>query len=199
MALVCHADHTPSLALTPPTAWPDPHPVRPPLIARRRALACTRWTLANPADLLCLPAMDDHDFPSGPWIGFYVYSTARQNRHRMDLGLTFANGVISGEGTDDIDKFVLRGRYETKSKQVYWTKTYLGAHDVYYKGFREGRGIWGTWEIGRAERGGFHIWPLALGTDGDQANGEQVAQLVRKAQPVVSPPPRGRCATAPSA
>jgi hypothetical protein len=141
--------------------------------------------------------MDDQ-FPSGPWIGFYTYSSTKQNRHRMDLGLTFANGVIGGDGTDDIGKFVLRGRYDAKSREVHWTKTYLGAHDVFYKGCREGRGIWGTWEIGRFDRGGFHIWPLADGKDFDQANDEQVAQPVREAQPVVMETPRGRCATAPS-
>jgi len=30
---------------------------------------------------------------------------------------------------------------------------------VYYRGFREGKGIWGTWEIGIFAHGGFHIWP----------------------------------------
>jgi hypothetical protein len=142
--------------------------------------------------------MDDHDFPSGPWVGFYTYSNAKQNRHRMDLGLTFAKGIISGDGTDDIGKFSLRGRYDAKSREVYLIKTYLGAHEVFYKGFRESRGIWGTWEIGRFDRGGFHIWPLALGKDFGQSNEEQVAKPVPEAQPVVMETPPGRCATAPS-
>lgn len=45
-----------------------------------------------------------------------------------------------------------------------WTKTYVGAHDVFYKGFRERKGIWGTWTIRDEARVGFHIWPL--GSDG---------------------------------
>ena len=35
--------------------------------------------------------MDDELFPSGPWTGFYNY-TGPEDRHRMDLHLTFANG-----------------------------------------------------------------------------------------------------------
>jgi hypothetical protein len=34
---------------------------------------------------------------------------------------------------------------------------------VFYRGFREGKGIWGTWEISVIGHGGFHIWPLAAG------------------------------------
>ena len=41
-------------------------------------------------------------------------------------------------------------------------QTYPGRHSVSYRGFREGKGIWGTWELG-AYRGGFHIWPLSFG------------------------------------
>jgi hypothetical protein len=40
-----------------------------------------------------------------------------------------------------------------------WLKTYLGRHSVEYYGHREGKGIWGTWNIRRA-RGGFQIWPI---------------------------------------
>ena len=36
-------------------------------------------------------------------------------------------------------------------------------HDVFYRGFREGKGIWGTWEIGSYCGGGFHIWPRQAG------------------------------------
>ena len=50
-------------------------------------------------------------------------------------------------------------------RECHWTKTYLGSHEVFYRGFREGKGIWGTWEIGGGlwGRGGFHIWPKAAG------------------------------------
>jgi hypothetical protein len=96
-------------------------------------------------------------FPSGPWVGFYNYLPG--DRHRMDLHLTFANGSISGDGSDDIGRFLIKGRYDSASRECHWTKTYIGAHDVFYRGFREGKGIWGTWEIARLTSGGFHIWP----------------------------------------
>ncbi|MCX7887116.1 MAG: hypothetical protein N3B01_07700 [Verrucomicrobiae bacterium] len=120
--------------------------------------------------------MSEPDFPSGPWIGFYVYGDARHERHRMDLMLTFANGVMSGEGNDDIGMFVIRGRYDPVSKECHWTKSYVGAHDVFYQGVREGRGIWGTWSISESVRGGFHIWPLDSGT-GDAGVEEQAEEL----------------------
>jgi hypothetical protein len=111
-------------------------------------------------------------FPSGPWTGFYKY-TGNAVKHWMELHLTFAHGNLTGEGSDDIGRFVIRGRYDAQEMECHWTKTYLGAHDVYYRGFREGKGIWGTWEIGLWGRGGFHIWPKGAG----EAEGEsQTAQ-----------------------
>ena len=79
----------------------------------------------------------------------------------MDLHLTFADGVVSGDGKDDISCFLIKGRYDAANGECYWTKTYIGAHDVFYRGFREGKGIWGTWEIRSWGHGGFHIWPKA--------------------------------------
>ena len=101
--------------------------------------------------------MSDELFPSGPWTGFYNYQPG--DRHRMDLHLTFVKGNISGDGSDDIGRFLIRGKYSAEDKECYWTKSYVGAHDVFYRGFREGKGIWGTWEIVIQCHGGFHIWP----------------------------------------
>ena len=105
--------------------------------------------------------MSDDLFPSGPWVGFYNYGPG--DKHRMELGLTFRNGNMTGDGTDDIGAFAIRGRYDSTNLECYWTKSYLGAHDVFYRGFREGKGIWGTWEIGIFDHGGFHIWPRNAG------------------------------------
>ncbi len=44
------------------------------------------------------------------------------------------------------------------------------AHDVFYRGFREDKGIWGTWEITHFARGGFHIWPQHAGEGGQEAS-----------------------------
>ena len=96
----------------------------------------------------------------------------------MDLQLTFTNGNMSGDGVDDIGRFLIKGRYDSASRECYWTKTYLGAHDVFYRGFREGKGIWGTWEIRIQEHGGFHIWPRQAG------EGEVQSEAAAATEPV---------------
>ena len=124
-----------------------------------------------------MDAKDDNLFPSGPWTGFYNYS-GPEDRHRMDLRLRFASGRLSGDGTDDIGPFLVQGGYDTAKREAWWTKTYLGAHSVSYHGFRDGVGIWGTWEIPPLARGGFHIWPRAHG------NGESDRLATALEQPV---------------
>ena len=119
--------------------------------------------------------MNDDLFPSGPWVGFYNYSP--KDKHRMDLQLAFTGGKVAGDGNDDIGRFTVRGHYDTASCECNWTKTYLGGHDVAYRGFREGKGIWGTWEISLFAHGGFHIWPRHLG------GGEAQADAARQTQP----------------
>jgi hypothetical protein len=101
----------------------------------------------------------DPRFPSGPWIGYWLQ---RGQKGMMDLHLTFLQGALTGEGRDRVGRFIVRGRYELADGKCYWTKKYLGQHDVFYQGYNEGKGIWGTWEITIADRGGFHIWPKGL-------------------------------------
>ncbi|MBI4327249.1 MAG: hypothetical protein HY674_18590 [Chloroflexi bacterium] len=111
-------------------------------------------------------------FPSGPWVGFYNYQPG--DRHRMNLNLAFAGGQMTGDGNDDIGRFHINGRYDAATRECHWTKTYVGAHDVFYRGFREGKGIWGTWDIAIFSHGGFHIWPRAAGEE--NAETESAAQ-----------------------
>lgn len=120
--------------------------------------------------------MED-DFTSGPWTGFYTYSTNR--RERMDLALSFRQGVVTGSGTDPVGVFTIRGRYDPESNEIHWTKTYPGRHDVFYKGYRDNRGIWGTWQFQFGGSGGFHIWP--------EGRGEGVAEHAEADVPVQSP------------
>jgi hypothetical protein len=84
----------------------------------------------------------------------------------MELRLTFSHGTITGDGRDWVGPFVIRGRYDLADGTCYWTKSYLAKHDVFYKGFNEGRGIWGIWEIPTEpppnRKGGFHIWPEGM-------------------------------------
>jgi hypothetical protein len=52
---------------------------------------------------------------------------------------------------------------------------------VFYRGFREGKGIWGTWEIKLRNHGGFHIWPKRVG------EGETQAEAVEQVAPAPEP------------
>ena len=90
----------------------------------------------------------------------------------------FASGKLSGSGNDDIGSFVIKGGYDSKTLECSWIKTYTGSHDVFYRGFREGKGIWGAWDIGRYSHGGFHIWPRQSG------DGEQQTESAKQEQPV---------------
>ena len=122
----------------------------------------------------------------------------------MDLDLSFANGNMTGSGSDNIGPFSIKGRYDPANQECYWTKSYLGAHDVFYRGFREGKGIWGTWEIGIFGRGGFHIWPLHSGESEEQITAAQREEPIEAGvsapapQPAIAPqdkhgaPPSGR-------
>jgi hypothetical protein len=114
------------------------------------------------------------DFPSGPWTGFYNYGVGT-GRYRMDLSLAFSNGTMSGDGVDNVGRFLISGHYDNQSGECSWTKTYIGAHDVYYRGFREGKGIWGLWEL-TSVSGGFQIWPL--GEEGAEQEAESVEEPV---------------------
>jgi hypothetical protein len=120
--------------------------------------------------------VSDELFPSGPWRGFYNYQPG--DRHRMELGLVFAKGLMTGDGRDDVGPFLIKGKYDSQTRECHWTKTYVGAHDVFYRGFREGKGIWGTWEIRLFGRGGFHIWPVAAGEGDEQVEKKEQTEPV---------------------
>ncbi len=124
-------------------------------------------------------------YPSGPWTGFYTYSPS--DKHRMDLNLEFHEGSIVGDGIDDVGRFLVRGSYDAAEGECRWVKTYPGSHNVYYRGFREGKGIWGTWdiELGAAGHGGFHIWPKSM-SDAD-CRQEHQAEPVAVSNPEISP------------
>ncbi|HWX23008.1 MAG TPA: hypothetical protein VN578_24160 [Candidatus Binatia bacterium] len=130
--------------------------------------------------------MSDSLFPSGPWTGFYNYRPG--DRHKMELHLTFAAGRLSGDGTDDVGPFLIKGRYNGVTRECHWTKSYLGAHDVFYRGFREAKGIWGTWEITILEHGGFHIWPRQAAEDEAAHESAEQSKLVD----AIAPPPTSK-------
>jgi len=136
----------------------------------------------------------DPRFPSGPWVGFFLQPLV-PGRHQMELGLTFTHGEIKGEGRDWVGKFILRGQYDLGDGRCHWTKRYLGKHDVFYQGFNEGKGIWGTWEIppsdlSSQQRGGFHIWPEGMPDPTGQTLSEEAdlpVVVTEELQPVEEP------------
>ncbi len=112
--------------------------------------------------------MNGDSFQSGQWTGFFTYS-GQQTRHRMDLHLDFNNGVLSGSGIDYVGKFVIKGRYDVKANEAWWSKDYIGQHSVSYQGFGDGlkQAIWGKWEISARTKGGFLIRPIGA-ADGNE-------------------------------
>jgi hypothetical protein len=108
-----------------------------------------------------LEAETDPRFPSGKWAGFWTQKLPTRERPKQEMTLTFHKGQIAGEGRDRVGAFLIRGFYSTEDGRCRWTKRYIGKHDVYYQGFNEGKGIWGTWTIDLTH-GGFHIWPEGM-------------------------------------
>jgi hypothetical protein len=108
----------------------------------------------------------DPRFPSGLWTGFFLMPHTGSKRHATDLTLTFAAGVMTGSGRDQVGPFTMHGRYDLGDGKCHWVKHYVRKHDVFYNGFNEGKGIWGMWDIpnalGIAWKGGFHIWPEGM-------------------------------------
>jgi hypothetical protein len=96
----------------------------------------------------------------------------------MDLQLTFSNGLIAGTGNDDVGAFLVKGTYDSGNRECHWRKTYVAAHTVFYRGFREGKGIWGTWEIEVLSHGGFHIWPKTAGDEIEQKESIEATEPV---------------------
>jgi hypothetical protein len=106
----------------------------------------------------------DPRFPSGKWVGFFI-DKRLPGRHQMEITITFAGGHLTGDGRDRVGKFSFRGTYCTADGKCEWVKHYVKAHAVTYRGFNEGKGIWGTWELidlGGVYTGGFHIWPEGM-------------------------------------
>ncbi len=106
----------------------------------------------------------DPRFPSGKWQGFWTQTIPLRAKPLQEMVLAFHRGTIEGEGRDPVGPFIIRGTYSIEDGQCRWMKRYIGRHDVFSRGFNEGKGIWGTWEILDTIilRGGFHIWPEGL-------------------------------------
>lgn len=131
----------------------------------------------------------DPRFPSGPWTGYFLMPHTGKKRHATDLKLSFASGVLTGTGRDFVGPYSVHGTYAVSDGKCHWIKQYLGKHRVFYTGYNEGRGIWGTWEIVATHgntTGGFHIWPEAFG-DPTQETLTEEAELPAPEAPVGEP------------
>lgn len=106
----------------------------------------------------------DPRFPSGKWRGFWTQTVPVRAKPQQEMILAFRRGIIDGEGRDMVGPFLIRGTYSIADGKCHWTKRYVGKHDVHYRGFNEGKGIWGTWQIVDTIvlSGGFHIWPEGM-------------------------------------
>ena len=112
-------------------------------------------------------------FPSGLWEGFYTYYMGPDAaQHWMSFHLDFADGLVSGGGSDDIAGFSWKGTYQKGNLTCNMTK-YYPSHNVIYSGYVDENGIWGTWKI-QLLTGGFHIWPKAKGKNEQEEGGEKV-------------------------
>ncbi|WP_435007610.1 hypothetical protein P12x_004875 [Tundrisphaera lichenicola] len=129
----------------------------------------------------------DERFPSGPWTGFFLQPNL-PGRHSMDMILTFREGKIIGEGRDRIGDFAFKGHYQISDGKCWWTKTYLKQHSLAYQGYNEGKGIWGTWEYNTLHRGGFHIWPVAMGDPTQAKLAEAIEQPTEVNVPIPAEP-----------
>src|SRR5262245_23847312 len=111
-----------------------------------------------------LAAGSDPRFPSGKWVGFFL-DRRLAGRHQMEMTLSFAAGRMTGDGRDRVGSFTFSGTYDVADGKCEWVKQYVNAHAITYRGFNEGKGIWGMWELrhqGLVYNGGFHIWPEGM-------------------------------------
>jgi len=90
---------------------------------------------------------------------------------QMELHLSFIDGRVMGTGRDGIGSFSIVGRYDIETGKVWWTKKYA-RHDVFYQGYAEGNGIWGTWQIPPTDRDGFRVWPKGIADAMERATHE---------------------------
>jgi hypothetical protein len=118
--------------------------------------------------------LESHQFlPSGSWDGFFLYGSGGGTEHPMPCQLQFANGVVTGAGSDDVGAFSWKGIYDLERMTCSMTKTY-GTHTVDYQGHIDENGIWGTWRLSFGG-GGFHLWPARPAQSGEEM---EVAELM---------------------
>lgn len=106
----------------------------------------------------------------------------------MDLHLEFAKGVVTGESLEPASGIVrIVGTYHTDILEVRMTLHFEDPADLDdFRGFREGKGIWGTFACRKYGcRGGFQIWPVAPGEGAEEAlEAEAPSELTTSTRPL---------------
>jgi|JI10StandDraft_1071094.scaffolds.fasta_scaffold530487_2 hypothetical protein len=106
------------------------------------------------------------ELPSGMWTGHYEQMGRAYPQH---LKLEFADGLIRGDGVDDLGTFAIDGEYRLEGSEMRmgWIKTYDGAHSVLYLGELLDRTIRGRWSLTGAS-GTFALAPADRGGAGGE-------------------------------
>ncbi|MFL5341080.1 MAG: hypothetical protein ACJ8F7_13115 [Gemmataceae bacterium] len=105
----------------------------------------------------------DARFHGGSWMGYTLKPSTGGARQPTLTALTFADGVISGTGSDETGVFAVHGRYDLRDGKCIWLQTYSDRREVIYNGYADCQGMWGMWfrprESGPDWKGGFHLVP----------------------------------------
>lgn len=103
-------------------------------------------------------------FRSGSWRGYYEQFG---ERYPQEQTMEFADGLVRGEGQDDIARFRIEGTYhrDGNTLRIGWIKTYEAGHSVLYLGATDGAWIRGRWELSDGYGEGFAFAPASIADD----------------------------------
>tara|TARA_R110002072_G_scaffold54129_3_gene142275 strand:- start:1009 stop:1260 length:252 start_codon:yes stop_codon:yes gene_type:complete len=80
------------------------------------------------------------------------------------MTLEFADGLMRGDGVDDLGAFAIEGEYRVQGGEARmgWIKTYEGAHSVLYLGVYDSQRLLGEWRVSDLQ-GDFRLQPVPGG------------------------------------
>jgi len=100
------------------------------------------------------------------WTGWWEqHGYGRQEMRELELTVG-RGGYVEGRGVDCIGEFHITG--ELTADKVSLLKTYLGKHQVFYRGTNSGEGIYGTWhttdgrDVSGETTGPFALTPVGV-------------------------------------
>ena len=121
----------------------------------------------------------DGRFPSGPWKGFFL-QPGMSGRSWMEIRLTFRKGELRGEGRDWGGESLFRGRSEVETGKCLVEQTVYAASTPFItRDTTKGKVFGGCgqeWLPQPHHRGGYHIWPVAMGDPTEQRLAEALEE-----------------------